>query len=162
MTLGHLAPSQKHQLLQIKLRRIDNPPKRMHPLTQIPQSQTPRPDIILNLRRSQWRHTTSDLRILEQTDAIKVLPKRKEALEMEDGKREFFWSLLLRERRSVPLVLAYVCLFNAPGVVFFLLRLFQWQHTSDLQNASVPVLTSLTLTIGFVGWLLQSRDESWR
>ena len=36
------------------------------------------------------------LRCLNDAEAIKALPKRKVALEMEDGKRELFWGLLVR------------------------------------------------------------------
>lgn len=96
------------------------------------------------------------------SEATKALPKRKVPLEMQDGKREFFWGLLVRERRSGALVLAYVCLFNVPGLVFFFLWLFRWGHGGDLQNASVPPTVSLSLTFGFVAWLVQSREGNVR
>jgi fatty acid desaturase len=90
---------------------------------------------------------------LVDTDAVQKLPKRKAALELQDGKRGFFWGLLIREKRSDLVISLYVLLFNIPGLVFFFLWLFVWGHDSDLQNAAVPVLTSLSLTIGFVGLL---------
>ncbi|KAK5164332.1 uncharacterized protein LTR77_010028 [Saxophila tyrrhenica] len=91
-------------------------------------------------------------------EAVKFFPKRKMALEMEDGKREYFWGLQVRERRSGTVVFAYICFFNLPGTIFFFLWLFYWGHASDLQNASVPPLASLSMTLGFVGWLFQNRD----
>ena len=102
------------------------------------------------------------LRCLYDKEAIKALPKRRMALEMEDGKRELFWGLLVRERRSGAILFAYICLFNLPGVVFFFLWLFYWGHGSDLQNASVPSLTSLSLPIGFASWVFQSREGNIR
>jgi hypothetical protein len=57
-------------------------------------------------------------------EAIKVLPKRRMALEMQDGKREYFWGLLVRERRSSTILFAYIYLFNLLSVIFFFLWLF--------------------------------------
>lgn len=95
----------------------------------------------------QWNIT------LDDTDAIEALPKLKTAIELEDGKRELFWGLLVKEKRSDLMVLIYMTIFNIPSLLFFFLWLFLWGHDSDLQNASVPALTSMSLTIGFVGWL---------
>jgi hypothetical protein len=90
---------------------------------------------------------------LADAEVIKALPKRKTALEMQDGKRAIFWGLIVREKRSDLIVLIYVVLCNIPGLLFFFLWLLYWGHDSDLQNASVPALTSLSITIGFVAWL---------
>jgi hypothetical protein len=87
------------------------------------------------------------------TDAVSVLPKRTAALELEDGKREIFWGLLVKERRSDFVIFVYAMLFNIPGVVFFFMWLFLWDHASDLQNAIVPQGFSLTLTVGLATWL---------
>jgi hypothetical protein len=96
---------------------------------------------------------------LVDTDAVDMLPKRQSSLELRDGKRDVFWGLLIREARSDFIVSLYVLLFNLPGLVFFFLWLFLWNHDSDLQNAAVPVLTSLSLTIGFVGFLYHKELE---
>nr|POF02944.1 hypothetical protein CFP56_78927 [Quercus suber] len=97
------------------------------------------------------------------TTAIESLPKRKQELEMHDGKREIFWGIYARERRCFAWMLGYVFLCNLPGLLFFFLWLFQWEHASDLQNVAVPVGLSLSLTISFVGSLLagsQSRTKN--
>ena len=101
---------------------------------------------------------------LYDREAIKALPKRKRkiALEMQDSKRELFWGLLVREQRSSAILFTYICLFNLPGYIFFFLWLFQGGHGSDLQNASVPPMVSLSLTMGFVGWLFHSHEGSAR
>lgn len=99
---------------------------------------------------------------LYDKEAIRALPKRKTALEMEDGKRELFWGLLVKEQRSAAMVLAYLVLCNTPSVIFFFLWLFEWGHVSDLQNASVPPMISLSLTLGFVGWIFQTREANLR
>ena len=90
--------------------------------------------------------------------AIARLPKRKTPLNMHDGNRELFWGIYARERRSIARVLAYGTLANVPGIVFFFLWLFRWDHASDLQNAAVPVGMSLSLTMLFVALLFESRE----
>lgn len=102
-----------------------------------------------------WHQHQRQRRLFSQlnTSAIQSLPKRKQELETHDGKREVFWGIYARERRCFAWVLGYGCLCNLPGVIFFFLWLFRWGHVSDLQNASVPVGLSLSLTIFLVGLL---------
>lgn len=90
--------------------------------------------------------------------ALGSLPKRKLVLDMEDGQREVFWGIYAVERRSFRWLLAYGCLCNVPGVIFFFLWLFQWKHASDLQDGSVPVMLSASLTAIFVALLYESRQ----
>jgi hypothetical protein len=99
--------------------------------------------------------------LLDQS-AIKVLPKRQFSLEVRDGKREDFWGLMVRERLSWPMVSAYIGLLNLPPVLFFFLWILHWGHDSDLSNASVPPVLSLTLTVAFVGWILQTHERGLR
>jgi hypothetical protein len=99
---------------------------------------------------------------LRDKNAIKVLPKRQISLEMRDGKRDDFWGLMVRERLSWPMVSTYIGLFNLPSIVFFFLWIFYWGHDSDLQNASVVPIFSLTLTVAFVGWIIQTHDKGLR
>lgn len=78
---------------------------------------------------------------------------------MDDGEREYFYGLYARERRSFFRVMIYMSLCNVPGVVFFFLWLFKWGHDSDLQNASIPVMLSLSFTLGFVMLVYESRER---
>ena len=89
--------------------------------------------------------------------ALDAVPKRKSELNKEDGKRELFYGLYAKEARSAFRVVMYISLCNIPGVLFFFLWLYQWGHGSDLQGASVPVNLSLSLTLGFLGWLYWTR-----
>lgn len=68
----------------------------------------------------------------------------------------------MRELRSAAVVLAHLALFNVPGVIFFFLWLFHWGHGSDLQNAAVLPMVSLSLTFGFVGWLFRNHESKVR
>ncbi|PPJ56174.1 hypothetical protein CBER1_09082 [Cercospora berteroae] len=95
---------------------------------------------------------------LHGQQAIARLPKRDTALNMQDGKREIFWGLYARERRSFARVFAYGLLANTPSIVFFFLWLFRWGHASDLQNAAVPAGMSLSLTMLFMALLYESRE----
>lgn len=92
------------------------------------------------------------------TSAMESLPKRKMELEMDDGKREAFWGLYAIERRCFAWVLAYTCLCNLPGVIFFFLYLFAWKHGWDLQDAAVPIQLSLSLTVAYAALLYESRE----
>jgi hypothetical protein len=93
-----------------------------------------------------------------ESQSLSVLPKRKLPLQLHDGKREVFWGLYIRERRCFAWVVAYGCLCNLPGVLFFFLWLFAWGHQADLQNAAVPVQLSLSLTVCFAALLYEGRD----
>lgn len=55
--------------------------------------------------------------------------------------------------------MVYATLCNVPGVLFFFLWLFQWKRASDLQNASTPVMLSLSLTLGLVMLVYESRER---
>ncbi|KAK6428321.1 hypothetical protein LTR95_015535 [Oleoguttula sp. CCFEE 5521] len=91
------------------------------------------------------------------TSRIRVLPKRKQEVDMTDSESEVFWGIIARERRGFAWVLAYGCLANAPGVVFFFLWLFSWGHASDLQNAAIPLTISMCLTLTFATVLYEDR-----
>ena len=100
--------------------------------------------------------TTTGPSVASRT-ALDAVPKRKSELNKEDGKRELFYGLYAKEARSAFRVVMYISLCNIPGVLFFFLWLYQWGHGSDLQGASVPVNLSLSLTLGFLGWLYWTR-----
>lgn len=89
--------------------------------------------------------------------ALTAVPKRTKKLDMEDGRSEHFHGLYAREARSAIRVVTYISLCNLPSVTFFFLWLYRWGHGSDLQGAAVPVNLSLSLTIGFLGWLYWTR-----
>jgi hypothetical protein len=89
--------------------------------------------------------------------ALDAVLKRTSELKQEDGRRELFYGLYAKEARSAFRVLMYMSLCNVPSVIFFFLWLYQWGHGSDLQGAAVLVNLSLSLTMGFLGWLYWTR-----
>jgi hypothetical protein len=90
--------------------------------------------------------------------ALDAVPKRLVRINMDDGVDEWFYGLYAKEERSFLRVAIYAFLCNLPGVIFFFLWLFRWQHASDLQNASVPLILSLSLTFGFAAVVFGTRD----
>lgn len=91
--------------------------------------------------------------------ALDAVPKRLVQIDMDDGLDEHFFGLYAKEERSFFRVAIYACLCNVPGVIFFFLWLFQWGHGSDLQNASVPLTLSLSLTLGFAAVVFGTREN---
>lgn len=92
-------------------------------------------------------------------DAIDVLPKRIDPLRLEDGKREIFWGIYARERRSFARIATYGLLANLPSIVFFFLWLLQWKHASDLNAAAVPFVLTMSLLALALVLLLESREQ---
>ncbi|KAF1817812.1 uncharacterized protein K489DRAFT_328756 [Dissoconium aciculare CBS 342.82] len=95
---------------------------------------------------------------LLKNEHLKSLPKRRQVI-VQDSKREIFWGIYAREKRCFGWVLTYGVVCNFPGLLFFFLWIFEWQHASDLQNASVPVQLSLSLTICYAALLYESRER---
>lgn len=108
-------------------------------------------------RRYQLQHRFGFSTFNDQ--ALNAMPKRNVELELQDGKREHFFGLYAKEQRCFIRVFAYACLFNIPGVLFFFLWLFQWDNGPDLQNASVPVMLSLSLTIEYAAVIFGTREQ---
>lgn len=90
--------------------------------------------------------------------ALDAVPKRLVQINMDDSVNEHFYGLYAKEERSFFRVAIYACLCNVPGIIFFFLWLFQWGHGSDLQNASIPLTLSLSLTLGFAAVVFGTRD----
>lgn len=82
------------------------------------------------------------------------LPKRDRRIEEQDSAREVFWGLYIVERRSTLMLVLYSFIFLVPSFYFFFAWLFQWGHSGDLQNASVP----FTVAFGSLGtfWVIIS------
>lgn len=91
--------------------------------------------------------------------ALDAVPKRLIQINMDDGVNEHFFGLYAKEERSAAHVAVYASLCNIPWIVFGFLWLFLWGHDSDLQNASVPLTLSLTLTLGFTAVVFGTRDS---
>jgi hypothetical protein len=104
----------------------------------------------------RWHRGQIGLSLVEK-EALEAAPKRVVKLDMQNGKREYFYGLYAKEARSALRVAIHMSLCCSPGVIFFFLWLFQWGHGADLQGAAVPVQLSLTLTAGYLGVLYWTR-----
>jgi hypothetical protein len=93
--------------------------------------------------------------------ALAVVPKRIRPLEMGYDKREKFWGIFAQEQRSAIWVFCYFLLAMSPSISFFFLWLFPWGHRGDLQNASVPVMSTIALLSVFVCVLWNDREAAW-
>lgn len=100
---------------------------------------------------SWHRHRRMVLFSTHDDYVLKALPKRRQVLEMGDGKREYFWGIYAKERRGFRWVAAYAVMANVPGLVFVFLWLFRWGHAEDLQGATVLAQVSIALSVAFVG-----------
>jgi hypothetical protein len=72
-------------------------------------------------------------------DLLKLFPKCKSTLIEDSDKQEAFWGIVAREQPSVFRLLLYNFACASPCIIFFFMWLFQWGHSGDLQNASVPL-----------------------
>ncbi|KAI3336377.1 hypothetical protein HD806DRAFT_473476 [Xylariaceae sp. AK1471] len=77
-------------------------------------------------------------------DAVDRIPQRRFPLHQAGQLREQFWGIVAREKQSRLRWLAYILVSSAPGLIFFFLWVFAWDHDS-LQDASVLLMISFTL-----------------
>jgi hypothetical protein len=77
--------------------------------------------------------------------AVEKIPKKTLRVEEEGDCRSFFWGLCAVEKLSFYMVAIYHALVILSCLLFWFLWLFPWGHSSDLQNASVPLLAALGL-----------------
>lgn len=85
-----------------------------------------------------------------------MIPKRDTALDEGVPENEDFWGLYIMERRSRLRATFYSLILILSSVYFFFAWIFQWRHASDLQNASVPLVLSLSLLGTFWGSILMT------
>jgi hypothetical protein len=76
-------------------------------------------------------------------EAMTRIPKRNCRL---DGQgREYFWGIFAIEKGSYFRLIIYHILALVLPLIFWFLWLFYWNHQADLQNASVPFTTVISL-----------------
>ena len=78
-------------------------------------------------------------------DAVDRIPKRTSRLELDGDARSYFWGLYAIECISFFKVAVYHSIIIIPSFIFMFLWLFCWDHSGDLQDASVPFLCGLAL-----------------
>jgi hypothetical protein len=80
-------------------------------------------------------------------EILELLPKKLSQLDESSDQREFFWGIYAREVVCLRWVLFYNIICMLPLMwFFFFMWIFQWGHTSDLQDASMPI----TMMIGLL------------
>ncbi|PSR82126.1 hypothetical protein BD289DRAFT_25347 [Coniella lustricola] len=74
---------------------------------------------------------------------------------------EKFWGLATREQRSAFRVVVYMLLSLLPSVWFLFAWMFSWNHASDLQDATTPLM--ITCTIWGLLWatVYSGSNEGW-
>jgi len=90
---------------------------------------------------------------------LNLFPQRYHRLVEQGDNREEFWGLYVVERFSFFRVLAYNICCMLPSIVFFFMWLFTWKHPGDLQNASVPIMATITALTVFWGFLIFDSEK---
>lgn len=77
-------------------------------------------------------------------DAVDRIPQAKKQVSVSDGKRQQFYGIVTREKKSGLMMMLYIFVCSIPGTIFFFLWVFRWGHDS-LQDASILLMLSWTL-----------------
>ena len=78
------------------------------------------------------------------SQALDVLPKRLDAMEEDSPDRVHFWGIFAREQPSFFrfFIYCFICMSWTFG--FIVWWLLPWNHPSDLQNATTPLMVLVT------------------
>lgn len=82
--------------------------------------------------------------ICSDRDAVDRIPQINKPVSISDRKRQQFYGIVAREKKSGLMMMLYILLCSIPGTIFFFLWVFQWGHDS-LQDASILLVLSWTL-----------------
>jgi hypothetical protein len=91
--------------------------------------------------------------------AYKVLPKRTEPIELGTAKKEVFFGLYARERKSFLWIMAWFFLCFSTPFAFFFLWLYVFGKPSELPSAFVPLGGSFTLVTILITHLINIRED---
>lgn len=81
----------------------------------------------------------------QSQEVLKRIPKKTWRVDVDNDTREIFWGINAVENISFVMVTIYHLVILFPPLIFWILWLFIWGHSGDLQNASVPFLSALGL-----------------
>lgn len=101
-------------------------------------------------RLLHWYHKCKKLGV-HSREVMHLLPKKKTELLEEGDKREFFWAIYAREKISFRRALVYFVICILPMLVFFITWIVPEGRRSDLQNASVPFMITISLLCLILG-----------
>ncbi|KAJ0302281.1 hypothetical protein COL516b_007335 [Colletotrichum fioriniae] len=88
-------------------------------------------------------------------DTVGCIPQRYHYLDERSNRKEDFWGLYIRERRSALMTSVYILLCLSPFFVFCFLYLFG-VISGDIQNATTPLALALTALGLFLGSMIKS------
>jgi hypothetical protein len=75
-------------------------------------------------------------------EAVRLIPRRETALDVNLDQAEIFWSLLVKEKYSILAIVIYNLLAMTPSMAFFFWWIFG-SSEKDLSNGSVPAALTL-------------------
>jgi hypothetical protein len=75
-------------------------------------------------------------------DAVRLIPRRETALDVNLDQAEVFWGLLVKEKYSILAIVVYNLLAMTPSLAFFFWWIFG-SSEKDLSNGSVPAALTL-------------------
>lgn len=79
-----------------------------------------------------------------EQDAVERIPQKNDLITTIGDARLEFYGIIAREKKSGLRMSGYILLSSTPGIIFFFLWMFQWDHDS-LQDASFLLMASFTL-----------------
>ncbi|KXH63166.1 hypothetical protein CNYM01_08014 [Colletotrichum nymphaeae SA-01] len=88
-------------------------------------------------------------------DTVGCIPQRYHYLDERSNRKEDFWGLYIRERRSALMTSVYILLCLSPFFAFCFLYLFG-VILGDIQNATTPLALALTALGLFLGSMIKS------
>jgi hypothetical protein len=107
----------------------------------------------------RWQAKWEAIFFENDDQAYQALPKRTEAINLEEPGKEMFYGLYAKEKRSFARFLAYFFLcFFCPGLIFFIVYLAKRGKASELPSAGWPLTVALTLVGILMGELVHSRE----
>lgn len=93
---------------------------------------------------SRLRCTRSCRKSIPGVSILERIPKRIYGVE-DNLDEEILWGLAAVLKPTFFRVTVYSMLIFTPSIVFWFMWLFSWGHAGDLQNASIPLITTITV-----------------
>jgi hypothetical protein len=93
------------------------------------------------------------------SDSVHRIPQRFLNFNKKLHTREWFWGILVRERRSAAMTALYIIVMMSPSLAFCVLYLLGIVE-GDVQNATTPLVVSMTALGLFLASMIKERDKN--
>jgi hypothetical protein len=110
-------------------------------------------------RHTHWWWATCKISCRKNDDYLQKIPKRDRWVVEDSDKPEIFWGLLAKEVIQFIRVFLYH-LISLGGPVAFFIFWIKTGHSSDLQDASIPMMVAVGLITPLVSCYLQVLGRS--